>query len=268
MRIAVEHITHYRFSQPQARIVQMLRLTPCDTQEQTVVSWNIGVDCDARLRSATDGFGNAITMLYADGPIEALDVSVIGEVLTQGTSGVVHGSYEPLPPVYYLRDTPRTQPAGELVDFAQGAAGAGEPLARLHRLNDAFAERFDVAPVGLDQGWSAGAAFTLERVGPRDLAQMFTAAARALGIPARYVSGYHTEDGALSAPHAWAEAYVERLGWVGFDPAAGRCPDEAYVRVAVGLDASGAAPIAGTRIGSGVERLAVDLHVDQVGGEE
>ena len=70
MRITIDHRTHYRFSQPQGRIVQMLRLTPGDTQDQTVVNWHVGVDCDARLRPATDGFGNAITMLYAEGPIE------------------------------------------------------------------------------------------------------------------------------------------------------------------------------------------------------
>lgn len=67
MRIAIEHRTQYRFSEPQARIVQMLRLTPCDTQDQTVVSWLVGVDCDARLRDAGDGFGNSVTMLYAEG---------------------------------------------------------------------------------------------------------------------------------------------------------------------------------------------------------
>ena len=89
MRIAVDHRTHYRFSEPQSRIVQMLRLTPSDTMDQTVVSWLIGVDCDARLRDAFDGFGNAVTMLYAEGPISTLDISVTGEVLTMEASGVV-----------------------------------------------------------------------------------------------------------------------------------------------------------------------------------
>ena len=54
MRIAIDHRTRYRFSEPQARLVQMLRLTPCDTRDQTVVSWMIGVDCDARMRDAAD----------------------------------------------------------------------------------------------------------------------------------------------------------------------------------------------------------------------
>ena len=97
---------------------------------------------------------------------------------------------------------------------------------------------------------------------------MFAAAARSLGVPARYVSGYRTDGDAHCSPHAWAEAFVEGFGWTGFDATTGLSPDERYVRVAVGLDANGAAPIAGTRIGSGEEKLDVDLHVDQLGVEE
>jgi transglutaminase-like putative cysteine protease len=268
MRIAIEHITHYRFSKPQDRIVQMLRLTPTDTQDQTVVSWHVGVDCDARLRQAADGFGNAVTMLYAEGPIAALDITVTGEVLTLDASGVVHGSAEPLPPVFYRRVTPRTAPAGELVDFARTAASGSDRLDRLHRLNVALFGRFELAPEGRDRGWTAGAAFLQEQAEPRDLAQMFVAAARSLEIPARYVSGYRSDGAAHSAPHAWAEAHVEGIGWIGFDPATGLSPDDSYVRVAVGLDATGAAPIAVTRVGLGEEELDVDLHVDRIGGEE
>jgi transglutaminase-like putative cysteine protease len=268
MRIAIEHKTHYRFSEPQARIVQMLRLTPTDTQDQTVVSWMIGVDCDARLRDAVDGYGNAVTMLYADGPLAGIDVTVTGEVLTLESKGVIRGGFEPLPPGLYLRTTPRTEPAGELVDFARTATeGGADVLEPMHRLNAALHGRFDIAPEGKDQGFSAGAAFALERAGPRDLAQMFVAAARALGTPARYVSGYRSDGVAHCGPHAWAEAHVGAIGWVGFDPATGLSPDEAYVRVAVGLDATGAAPIAGTRIGAGKEELDVDLQVDRIGGD-
>ena len=62
----------------------------------------------------------------------------------------------------------------------------------------------------------------------------------------------------------WAEAWVEDLGWVGFDPANGICPTEHYVRVAVGLDALGATPIRGTSYGGGQESLTVALHVRPV----
>ncbi|MEI9928318.1 MAG: transglutaminase family protein [Sphingomonas sp.] len=266
MRIAVDHRTHYRFSEPQARIVQMLRLTPCDTLDQTVVSWMIGVDCDARLRDATDGYGNAVTMLYAEGPIAALDVTVTGEVLTRDTAGVVHGAIEPLPPMVYLRTTPRTLADAALAEFATECAGR-DSLDGLHCLNAALHARFPRVADAPDAGTTAAEAFARKSATSRDAAQMFVAAARSLRLPARYVSGYRGDGEAHCAPHAWAEAFVERIGWIGFDPATGISPDESYVRIAIGLDAAGAASIAGTRVGQGEEQLDVDLHVDRLGGQ-
>lgn len=262
MRIAIDHRTRYRFSEPQARLVQMLRLTPCDTRDQTVVSWMIGVDCDARMRDATDGFGNFVTMLYAEGPIEAIDITVTGEVLTSDTDGVVHGSIEPLPPMLYMRTTQRTTLGDGLPVFAaESVAGARDTLDRMHRLNAALHARFPCVPDAPDTGLTAAEAFGRGKATSRDVAQIFLAAARSLEVPARYVSGYFRDGEAHSAPHAWVEAHVEGLGWVGFDPVTGLSPDDSYVRVAVGLDALGAASIAGTRIGRGDEELDVDLRV-------
>ena len=262
MRIQIEHRTRYRFSEPQARIVQMLRLTPGDTADQTVVAWMVGVDCDARMRDAVDGFGNAISMLYAEGPLDAIDISVTGEVLTTDAQGLVRGSAEPLPPLFYLRTTPRTEAGTALPEFAaESVAGSADTLDRLHRLNLALHGRFPRAPDASDTGVTAAEAFAVGTVTSRDVAQMFIAAARTLDVPARYVSGYHSDGIAHSAPHAWAEAHVDGLGWVGFDPVKGISPDERYVRVAIGLDAAGASPIAGTRIGHGSEQLDVDLQV-------
>ncbi|MGY3290740.1 transglutaminase-like putative cysteine protease [Bradyrhizobium sp. LM3.6] len=67
------------------------------------------------------------------------------------------------------------------------------------------------------------------------------------------------------AGHAWAEAYVDGLGWVGFDPANSICATDAHVRVAIGLDYLGAAPVRGTRYGGGPETLAVAVKVEQAG---
>ncbi|MDG2534958.1 transglutaminase family protein [Sphingomonas sp. HITSZ_GF] len=270
MRIAIEHRTHYRFSEPQARIVQMLRLTPSDTQDQTVVSWLVGVDCDARLRDAHDGFGNMVTMLYAEGPIEELEITVTGEVLTSESSGVVRAAPEPLPPLFYLRTTPRTKSSDALFVFAaEGIGSSTDRLEQLHSLNAGLRQRFPCVPDLPDAGCTAAKAFEGSRkVSSRDVAQIFITCARGLMVPARYVSGYRAEDAARSAPHAWAEAWVEGLGWVGFDPSTGMSPDESYVRVAIGLDASSAAATGGMRIGQGEEELDVDLHVDQLGVEE
>jgi transglutaminase-like putative cysteine protease len=94
----------------------------------------------------------------------------------------------------------------------------------------------------------------------QDHAHIFCALCRALGVPARYVSGYLTHGlghEAHAASHAWAEAFVDSLGWVGFDPTNRACPDESYIRTAVGLDYAEASPVRGVRAGGGVETMTV-----------
>jgi transglutaminase-like putative cysteine protease len=83
--------------------------------------------------------------------------------------------------------------------------------------------------------------------------------------PARYVSGYLMMNDRVhqDASHAWAEAHVEGVGWVGFDVSNGISPDARYVRVATGLDYREAAPISGLRFGQGGEALSIDIQVQQ-----
>jgi transglutaminase-like putative cysteine protease len=84
-------------------------------------------------------------------------------------------------------------------------------------------------------------------------------------VPARYVTGYLYlgEDEGAQAHHAWAEAWVDGLGWVGFDVANRVCPTDSYVRLASGLDAGYAAPIKGSRRGGSGESLDVAVAVHQ-----
>ena len=88
------------------------------------------------------------------------------------------------------------------------------------------------------------------------------ATSRLMNIPARYVNGYmhkNKNDSEFQATHAWAELYIENLGWIGFDPTNDCCPDERYIRVSCGLDASYAAPIRGIYYGNTKEKL--DIYV-------
>jgi transglutaminase-like putative cysteine protease len=86
-----------------------------------------------------------------------------------------------------------------------------------------------------------------------------------MGVPARYVSGYLMMDDrvAQEATHAWAEAHLPDLGWVGFDVSNAISPDARYVRVATGLDYAEAAPVNGFRYGTANEDLCVALDVRQ-----
>jgi transglutaminase-like putative cysteine protease len=146
------------------------------------------------------------------------------------------------------------------------ANGDGEVLAELHTLLQRLHDEIVFDTDTTDTAPPAAEAFALKRGVCRDFTHIFIGAAHSLSVPARYVAGYlRLADGVVTqeAGHAWAEAYVPNLGWVGFDPANAICTTEAYVRVAVGLDSFGAAPVRGTRYGPGAESLAVAITVDQ-----
>jgi transglutaminase-like putative cysteine protease len=266
MRLFIRHRTEYRFTEPQARLIQMLRMTPDSHQGQRVVDWRIDVDCDARLKRSRDGFGNQVTMLYVNGPISAIDLTVTGEVLTEDRAGIVAGTPEPLPPLFFLQTTRLTTPSPALREFAQEiAAAGGSCLDRVHRLNHALFERLSFETSHYDTARTASAAFEAGHGVCQDFAHIFISAARAIDIPARYISGHlynpQVECEEQRAAHAWAEAYVEDFGWIGFDPANDICPHDAYVRVASGLDYHDAAPVSGQRVGGGQEWLEVGVRV-------
>lgn len=263
MRLSIDHRTTYRFEEPQARLVQLLRMTPRNSHDQTVAEWHISVDCDCRMRDHCDGFGNLTTMLYADGPIDAIEIEVSGEVVTSHSDGVLHGTFEPLPPILFLRSTPMTEADEAIRAFAEEVAeGDTGSLAALHRLNAALQSRFSIDRGRPDPTLSAADAFGKEKATARDMAQIFVAAARAGGVPARYVTGYCDLAGDhRPTAHGWADAWVEGIGWIGFDPTLGLSPEEHHVRIAVALDAAGCSPIAGSRVGEGPEQLDVDVQV-------
>jgi len=268
MRILISHATSYAYDTPPTGVTQLLRLTPRDHDGQHVVSWRIDLSEDCLLHQHEDAFGNITHSFTAEGPFNKLTVEVAGEVDTQDTDGLVSGAVERFPPQLYLRETLLTQTDAAIIDFAQAtrAATNGDTLILLHALLTALNREiaFDTDPT--HAATTAAEAFSLRRGVCQDVTHIFVAAARALGVPARYVGGhFHRADGVITqdAGHAWAEAYVENLGWIGFDPTNGICITDAHVRVAVGLDYLSAAPVRGTRFGGAGETLTVAVRVDQ-----
>ena len=266
MRIRIAHTTTYKYDAPPKSVTQVLRLTPRNHDGQYVVDWRIDLSSDCQLHQREGAFGNISHVFTADGPFDKLVISVEGEVDTQDTSGVIRGTVERFPPGLYLRDTPLTEPDAAIMAFAQDIRdkSGDDTLTLLHdmmsALNDQFT--FDTDPTHV--GTTAAEAFKLKRGVCQDGTHIFIAAARHLGIPARYIGGHYCRTGEAEpqdAGHAWAEAYVDKLGWVGFDPTHGLSPTEAHVRVAVGLDYLGAAPVRGTRMGGGNETMTVAVNV-------
>src|ERR1700754_1953013 len=266
MRLRITHSTTYRYEPAATGIIQILRLTPGSHDGQYVAEWQIDVSSDSRLDMHEDAFGN-VTHVMTHGAIEDLTITVGGLIETHDTGGVLRGTDERFPPSLFLRATDLTtvNPAMEAFARQLRAESEEDTLGFLHTLMTQVNEHmtFDEDPT--HSGTSAVEAFTLRRGVCQDYAHIFIACARAAGVPARFVSGHFLRaDGVTQqqAGHAWTEAFVPNLGWVGFDPANCICTTDAHARVAIGLDYLGAAPVRGTRYGGGMETLTVAVTVE------
>jgi transglutaminase-like putative cysteine protease len=268
MRIRVSHRLVHDFAPPAKSLIQALRLTPRSFDGQYVTAWRVEVDVDGLLRQSDDAFGNILHQLSVVGPIDRLTVTVTGEVETMDTAGVVNGTLERFPPMLYLRESAAARADDRLRLYAEEvAAGTGDAgtLAILHALKTAVHR--DISAAEPDADATASTCLAAGKGSPRDAAHVFIAAARHLGIPARFVSGYVWRDEAEEdepvvdgGPHSWAEAHVEGIGWIGFDPVLDICPAGAHVRVAAGLDGIEAAPVRGSRAGAMTESAEVSLR--------
>jgi len=269
MRIRISHTTTYRYETPPKGVTQLLRLTPRNHDSQYIVDWRIELSEDCELHQHEDAFGNITHAFTLDGPCNEWSVAVHGIVETQDTHGLVEGTIERFPPGLFLRETDLTQPDSAITNFAAALRAenkAEDTLALLHRLMREVnaTMTFDTDPT--HTATTAAEAFRMQRGVCQDLTHVFITAARELRVPARYIGGhFRRNDGVISQEggHAWAEAYVENLGWVGFDAANGISTTDAHVRIAAGLDYLGAAPVRGTRYGGTGETMTVSVLVDQ-----
>jgi transglutaminase-like putative cysteine protease len=267
MRFAVTHETIHRFSEPATRAIHTLRLTPRNTEGQLVQSWRIDVSHDCRLSPVEDAWGNPTHTFSIDGPIDELSIVASGRIVTTDTTGVLGPLRDRVPLAVYRRSTELTDGGPELCAFARDtvAAVAGDRLASLHALMAALHERVAVDPEAPER--RPAAAFAQKAATVDDLAHLFLAAARAIEVPARFVSGllWRSAGTAETGGHAWIEAHLGALGWVGFDAAENRCPTEPWIRLSVGLDALGAAAHRGVHTHHGSETIETRITVEEIG---
>ncbi len=267
MRIRISHSISYAYAEPARHITQILRLTPRDHDGQHVMSWRIEPTIDGRMRAGQDAYGNITHAFSADGPIQALTIEVRGLIETIDLAGVVRGAIERVPPEVFRRDTLLSAPDEAIRAFAEEATRSETvPLARMHALMEALHDEMACHETEDHLGVGAARAFATRAGIAQDVAHVFMACARHLGLPARYVSGY-VADGAdlrhADGAHAWAEVHVPGYGWIGFDSANGLCPIDTHARIACGLDYSDAAPVRGARQGGDGEALAVSVSAQQ-----
>src|SRR6185437_5694317 len=233
MRVRVSHEIKLTFSAPARSLHLNLRLTPRSFESQYVLRWRVGVDLDASLKPREDAFGSLMHALSWHKPVEAVTITAAGEVQTSDAVGVVRGAVDPLPADMYLRASPLAQANAAL---RADSVAPGETLARLHQLMVLLR-----AKIACARGW---------------------------GVPARFVTGYRVAEtpGEPTEMFAWAEALLPGLGWVAFDAVHDLCPNDRYVRVAVGLDANDAAPVR-SWVNAGETATTVSLRVEQAGAQ-
>jgi transglutaminase-like putative cysteine protease len=266
LTLRVQHTTHYAFGEPVIHALQRLRLTPKATQGQRIIDWQMRFENAVAELQYDDQHFNHVTLISLAPGAREVTVTCEGFVETEDNNGVIGRHSGHLPLWSFLRQTPLTRPGTRLRALLREAQGAGgeAPLDFLHSLSGLIRER-----VTYEAGRTHSATTAEEAVGQgagvcQDHAHIFIGAARASGIPARYVSGYLLMDDRIEqeATHAWAEAHVDGLGWVGFDVSNGISPDPRYVRVATGSDYRDAAPVTGISIGASDQVLTVGVAVE------
>lgn len=267
MRLSIRHSTHYEFTQPVAHGLQRLRLTPKSTHGQRVIDWQMHLEGVHQQTQYEDHHHNSTVLVSVLSGTSAITITCSGTVETSDNAGIVGPHTGPMPLWTFLMQTELTRPGAKMRALAAGAdfnAGTNT-LDGLHNLATAVLENVHYETGRTDTDTPAEEALAAGHGVCQDHAHIFIGAARLLGIPARYVSGYLMMDDRIDqeAGHGWAEAHIDGLGWVGFDVSNGISPDPRYVRVASGRDYRDAAPVTGISYGPGESSLAVTLAVEQ-----
>ena len=270
MRISIRHQLSVTPPPGTTNAVLQLLLTPQSGPTQKVESWSVEMAGIGNAGRFVDAYGNSAHLVNHSKPEGTLDVTVKGVVATTDRHGVLgRVGGEPVPALY-KRMTPLTRGAASVYGKFRGSKDSRLDI--LHGLMARVGETLGTAeqPIQVqsqtqraaDGSQSQSQGGETKPLPPAsDYAHAFIGAARALDIPARYVTGYlfGAEDG-QAAFHAWAEAYDEALGWIGFDPLLQLCPTDRHVRLAAGLDAPGAQPVRVVPAGDGVSVLDVSVE--------
>jgi transglutaminase-like putative cysteine protease len=277
VRISVVHSTVYRYEAPVYLEPHVVRLRPRDDGAQHLLSYSLQIaPLPAGTNSLLDQDGTLAVQAWFTAETSQLAVNSMFEVETLRENPfdfLLRPGAASLPPEHppalqpYLVDA---APSVEVREYAAAIAAqtSGRTMDFLTALN---ARLFDeTRHVVRDEGAANAPEITLrEREGScRDLAVLFCATCRAVGIPARFVSGY--DCGAASEEqdaymHAWAEVYLEGGGWRGFDPARGLAVSTGHVAVAAAADPALAAPIAGTYRGLAKAHMQFSIAIRGAG---
>ena len=266
MQLTVQQRTVYAYENPVAYGLQQIRLTPKSRAGQTVHSWQIDVHGGRKELEFDDQHNNHTVLVSHEQNCEKIIIECSGNVETSDKSGIIgeHGGFAPL--WYFMRSTDLTSPGTNFENLLKNLErNSADTISEMHAVSEMVRKAIKYEPGKTHARTTAEEALECGYGVCQDHAHTFITAARLLGHPSRYVSGYLMLNDRIDqeASHAWAETYLKGIGWVGFDVSNGISPDERYVRVATGLDYREVAPVSGIRSGETGESLHIDIQVQQ-----
>jgi len=278
---SVRHLTKFVYSNPVSESVSEVRMHPRNDSNQRCLSFSLSVSPRCRLFSYRDHLGNHVhhfdipgqheqLVMISESLVEHQPLSAIPSFLAPDAwkeldALVAEGDYwEMLLPSEFARPTP------ELLDLAKAldVVRRDDPLMLLHELNAKLYDHFNYVPRSTRVDSPIEEALATREGVCQDFAHVMIALVRSLGIPCRYVSGYlhhRKQDHDRSthdATHAWIEAFLPHLGWVGFDPTNYLIASDRHIRTALGRDYADVPPSKGIFRGRANSQLFVAVRVE------
>ncbi|HTD55875.1 MAG TPA: transglutaminase family protein [Silvibacterium sp.] len=277
---SIRHLTKFVYEKPVSESVMELRMHPRSDSNQRCLSFSLSVSPRCRVFSYRDHLGNNVH--HFDIPGEHRQLVVIGESLVEYQplsdiprflspdawpeldAMVREGDYwEMLLPSEFAQPTPALEELAAELDVVR----RDDPLMLLIELNHQLYDLFSYAPRTTRVDSPIDEALHSRQGVCQDFAHIMIALVRKLGIPCRYVSGYlhhrrEDHDRSVSdASHAWVEALLPHLGWVGFDPTNALVAGNRHIRTALGRDYADVPPTRGVFLGRAGSHLYVAVQV-------
>jgi len=265
VKLEIIHSTRYRYSAPIAETVMEVRLRPMDGNGQRCTDFRLELSHGVKPRTYLDGYGNSVHYFNLVRPHSGLSVISRSTVETglppdaDAGEELVQDFLRFRSPVREL-DGVRELAARHRIEDPSSPASVEEAL---DELTTTIAREFTYDQTVTNVYSAVDDVLALKAGVCQDFAHLFIAVARSMGVPTRYVSGYiHLPkwgQKAMTASHAWAEAWVPSRGWIGFDATHPVRTGEHHVRLAVGRDYTDAAPTRGVYVGSANSTMTISV---------
>lgn len=264
MVLSIRHETVYRYTAPAVYSIQRLRMTPRPEPLQRTLQWHI--EAPGKQQSMADAFGNIDGTVTLTSPHQEVRIVATGMIEIQASLQGRIPEKMLLPVQSFTVPTRLTEPTDTIRSFAQRQLRSVRASSTdLMSLAAAIRHAVDYQPGATGIHSSADDSLRLGLGVCQDHSHLFIACCHAIGVPARYVSGYiYPGEIEHGATHAWVDAWADDgdyAGWVSIDVTHARFQTADYCRLAVGRDFESAAPLKGVRRGGGDEQMSVRVDV-------